>query len=184
MKRKLFIGVVAMIVLASCNNQQKIENWEPVMFESIGAPFLKPPTHFTCFEGPYADWRMDNESVNFSFYTKKNAQVRKYVKQCIKGIEKYADKIYDVSKDFRNVGSLIAKNSLTLEKLQEYAVKKGVKPNPMRDYAHRVYYLCDVIYSKDGQYFMFVACYKYCGTQYLDAKCSVEVYPISHLSAL
>lgn len=70
MKHKLLIfGVVAMIVLASCNNQQKIENWDPVLFESVGAPFLKQPARFIEFNGPYTDGE-NNDGIVFSFETK------------------------------------------------------------------------------------------------------------------
>lgn len=83
MKHKLLIfEVVAMIVLASCNNQQKIENWESVRFKSVGAQFLKLPARFIEFNGPYADGE-------------KHDQNHKYLELCIKGLVKYADNVHE-----------------------------------------------------------------------------------------
>ena len=161
-----------MIVLVSCNNQQKIENWDPDLFESIGAPFLKRPAHLTWFEGPYAAGEND-DGVYFLFQTERSRYCRKYVKRCIKGIEKYADKIYDISEYPRGNGKL------TPEKLQEYAVKKGhIKLKSLRTENNLT--ICDVIYSKDGQYFEFTASYRY----FYIGECQVGVYPCPHLSAL
>lgn len=170
----LILATAALAVLSSCGNRPKIENWEPLLFESVGAPFLKQPAHFIEFHGPYADGEND-EGISFSFETKNHAQSRKYVEQCIKAIEKYADKIYDVSEYTRST------SKLTLEKLQEYAVRKGdIK---LKGSQWGGGYSCDVIYSKDGRYFKFTGGYGVYNN-HERATCMVGFFPLPHLSAL
>lgn len=175
MKHKLLIfGVVAMIVLASCNNQQKIENWEPVLFESVGAPFLKQPARFIEFNGPYADGE-NNDGIGFSFETKNHDQSRKYLEQCIKDLVKYADNVYDLS-EYHHSDS-----KLTLEKLQEYAVKKS--DIRLKGSQWGGAYSCSVAYSKNGKYFKFTGGYQVYNV-HERATCMVGFFPLSHLSAL
>lgn len=81
----LMLALLAMSVLTSCSNTQKIENWEPVLFESVGAPFLKPPTQFIEFQGPYADGE-NNDGIFFAFETKNHKQSRKYLEKSIKDL--------------------------------------------------------------------------------------------------
>ncbi|MEF2791876.1 hypothetical protein [Alistipes senegalensis] len=175
MNHKLLIfGVVAMMVLTSCNNQQKIENWEPALFESVGAPFLKRPTRFIEFHGPYADGE-NNDGVFFSFETKNHKQSFNYLEQCVKGVLKYADAIYDLSGNGRD------RSKFTIDYLQQYAVdKKNVRINGSQ-WAGAYHY--DLIFSKDGKYFEFsggVGVYN----SHERADCSIGFYPLSHLSAL
>ena len=162
------------VIFTACSNGKKIEGWNTSLFESVGAPFLKQPAHFIEFNGPYADGE-NNEGVGFSFETENHAQSRKYVEQCIKAIEKYADNVYDLSEYHRS------DSKLTLEKLQEYAVKKS--DIRLKGSQWGGAYSCSVAYSKNGKYFRFTGGYQVYNV-HERATCMVGFFPLSHLSAL
>ena len=172
MKHKFFIlGAVAMIVLVSCNNRQKIENWEPALFESVGAPFLRPPTNLIEFQGPYADGE-NNDGIFFTFETKNHKQSRKYLEKTIKDLVKYADNIYDLSEYTRS------DSKLTLGKLQEYAIDKDEIQLKGSQWGGAYY--CRIGYSKDGKYFKFTGGYQVYNN-HAEANCTIGIYPLSHL---
>lgn len=167
----LMLALLAMSVLTSCNNTQKIENWEPVLFESVGAPFLKPPTQFIEFQGPYADGE-NNDGIFFTFETKNHKQSRKYLEKSIKDLVKYADNVYDLSEYTRS------DSELTLEKLQEYAIDKDAIQLKGSQWGGA--YHCRIGYSKDGKYFKFSGGYQVYNN-HARANCTIGIYPLSHL---
>lgn len=168
----LVVAAVVLTILSSCGSHPEIENWDPKLFESWGAPFLKQPTHFVKFSGPYEHG--GSNCLYFSFETQNHAQSRKYVEQCVKAIEKYADKVYIVP---------TYAYSLTLEELRKYEVRKG-RIRILEDPQQLGWYGCTVIYSKDGDYFKFSGGYYTTSPGAKSATCRIGIYPMPHFSAL
>lgn len=108
-------------IFTACSNGKKIEGWNTSLFESVGAPFLKQPKNYLEFRGPYADGK-NNDGVFFSIETKNHKQSFDYLEQCVKGVLKYADAVYDLSGNGRD------RSKFTIDYLQQYAVdKKNVR---------------------------------------------------------
>ena len=97
------------------------------------------------------------------------------MEQCIKDLVKYADNVYDLS-EYHHSDS-----KLTLEKLQEYAVKKS--DIRLKGSQWGGAYSCSVAYSKNGKYFKFTGGYQVYNV-HERATCMVGFFPLSHLSAL
>lgn len=158
-------------IFTACSNGKKIEGWNTSLFESVGAPFLKQPKNYLEFRGPYADGK-NNDGVFFSIKTKNHKQSFDYLEQCVKGVLKYADAVYDLSGNGRD------RSKFTIDYLQQYAVdKKNVR---MKGSQWAGAYHYDLIFSKDGKYFEFTG-----GVEVYNsherADCQIGFYPLSHL---
>ncbi len=168
--KSLVFGLIATVALTvSCSNGQKIETWDPVLFEYVGAPFLTQPTKFIEFSGPFADGK-NNDGIVFFFETENHDQSRKYVEKCIKGLVKYADNVYDLSEYYRSGGKL------TYERLQKNIIDKDDVRISGSQWGGA--YRCSVAYSKDGKYFKFTGGYQVYNN-HKRATCTIGVVPLT-----
>ena len=148
MKKVLLIALAAaaVSVLTACRSEKEIPGWNETGWEEFGAPYLKQPQRFLKFSGIYPDGADDNGRF-FTFETENHKQSFDYLEQCVKGVLKYADAVYDVSDYHRS------RSELTIEKLQQYAVDKKYVRKSGSQWAGAYRY--DLIFSKNGKYFEF-----------------------------